>query len=242
MTNNCKKALIVVDVQNDFINGSMVIPGALNLIPSINHVVKYWVEMDIGPIIFTIDWHPENHCSFINAQKNSNNSFLENSDHNKEEKLKYTARDSSSKKWPIHCVQNTYGAMLSEELLVPANSFIIPKGTCTDVDSYSAFFDNSGSSSTQLMMLLSKLNIQHLFICGLVLDICVGYTCLDACLLGFQTSLIKYCTVSLSNHGQQNMLVQLNKKYNFEIISNQVLLYQKLEKEKEIKTNQMKKN
>ncbi len=103
-------ALIVVDMQNDFINGALAVPNADTIIPIVNEYIKLFEKNNLM-IVFTRDWHPENHCSF------KENGGI----------------------WPKHCVQNTYGAEFHKDLYMPTNKYIISKAFLPDLEAYSAF-------------------------------------------------------------------------------------------------------
>lgn len=104
-------ALIVVDMQNDFIDGTLKVPNADSIIPVVNEYIRKF-EYVGAPIFFTRDWHPENHISF---------------------------RENGGL-WPRHCVMNTHGAMIHRDIYVPSdNRFFINKGVDPDFDAYSGF-------------------------------------------------------------------------------------------------------
>lgn len=103
-------ALIVVDMQNDFINGSLAVPNADTIIPVINDYIRLFEKNGLI-VVFTRDWHPENHCSF------KENGGI----------------------WPKHCIQNTYGAEFHKDLYIPKNKYIISKAFLPDLEAYSGF-------------------------------------------------------------------------------------------------------
>jgi nicotinamidase/pyrazinamidase len=106
-----KAALLVVDLQNDFLpGGALPVPEGDSIIPRLNEVISAFALAGL-PIFFTRDWHPPNHCSF-RAQGGV---------------------------WPPHCVQGTQGAELSERLDRPAGSVVISKGDRPDKEAYSGF-------------------------------------------------------------------------------------------------------
>lgn len=107
-----KDALIVVDMQNDFMpDGVLPVKDADKIIPTINRYIDIF-EKKGNPVFFTRDWHPENHISF---------------------------KDYGGI-WPAHCVQNTKGAQFHQDLKIPSdNKFIISKGNYPDFDAYSGF-------------------------------------------------------------------------------------------------------
>lgn len=107
--------LIIVDCQNDFITGTMSVKSAKNSVEEIKKFIKNH-KSEIEKIIFTIDWHPYNHCSF---KRNGG-------------------------QWPQHCVQYTPGACIEPKLLKYVQSMSIDyevsqKGTIEEIEQYGAF-------------------------------------------------------------------------------------------------------
>ena len=167
-------ALILVDIQNDFVpggalavaEGDQVIPIANSLIPKFELVVA------------TQDWHPENHESF--ASQHTGRKIGECIDlHGLEQIL-----------WPDHCVQESHGAQFCDALDISGIHRVFRKGTDTTLDSYSGFFDNGKRQSTGLGEFLSESGIQRVYILGLATDYCVKFTALDAIDWGLETYLI----------------------------------------------------
>ncbi len=169
-----KKALIVVDVQNDFCEGgTLAVPQANDIIPYINMLVQ---DNQYEQVVFTQDWHPADHKSFA-----SNNG----------KKVGETINLNGIPQfmWPDHCVQGTSGADFHSDLIVPVTAHIIKKGTNAEFDSYSGFQDNNHFMKTGLEDFLKYHEIQLVEIVGLALDYCVKFTCLDAVQSGFITCL-----------------------------------------------------
>jgi nicotinamidase/pyrazinamidase len=167
------KALLLIDIQNDFLpggalavnEGDQVIPVAHDLL---NHV-------DFDQIVATQDWHPANHGSF--ASQHDKNPF------------EMGELDGLPQiMWPDHCVQNTLGSELAITDL-PINK-IFTKGTDPSVDSYSAFFDNAKRNSTGLGEWLNQQGITELYVMGLATDYCVKFSVLDALNLGFKVNVV----------------------------------------------------
>ena len=169
------KALVIIDVQNDFMpGGSLAVPNADMVIPVIN---KLQDQFDL--IVATQDWHPQNHLSF--ASNHDNKKPFEkamNGDH--EEIL-----------WPDHCVQGTEGANFYPTLETDQIAAIFRKGMDQMVDSYSGFYDNHHKISTGLAGYLRDKGVSEIYFCGLAADICVYYTICDALNEGFQAILIE---------------------------------------------------
>jgi len=148
-----KSALIVVDMQNDFIadGGSMRIEDGVSIVPVINKLIT---SINFDTVVYTFDWHPSNHCSFI---ENKNLRPVLPPDEKTPKDIK--VGDSvvykeypylEQKLWPRHCVQNTEGAKLYKDLIIAKNSFNLFKGKDPDIDSYSAFFDNGRLHKSEL--------------------------------------------------------------------------------------------
>ena len=169
-----KKALIIVDLQNDFCDGgALAVPGASEIIPYINLLME---ENQYEQIVLTQDWHPADHKSFAsnNGQKVGDTIIL---------------NGIPQHMWPDHCVQGTFGAEFHKDLNRDKVTHIIQKGTNVDFDSYSGFQDNNHFTKTGLDDFLKYHEIQLVEIVGLALDYCVKFTCLDAAQLGYVTSL-----------------------------------------------------
>lgn len=172
---NKNQALIVVDVQNDFLEtGSLPVPEGSKVIPVINKVMPLFQT-----VVVTQDWHPAEHKSFAS---------------NHEGKKPYdvtTMPYGQQVLWPVHCVQNTKGAEIAETLAVKGTEFNVRKGANPEVDSYSAFFEPDGKSKTILADWLREQGITEVFLCGLATDFCVSWSALDAVKEGFKTFIIE---------------------------------------------------
>jgi nicotinamidase/pyrazinamidase len=106
-------ALLVVDVQNDFLpGGALGVPDGDAVVPVLNRYLARFATAGL-PIFATRDWHPADHCSF-QAQGGS---------------------------WPPHCVQETPGAEFAPGLELPDAVSRIAKAIGTEKDSYSGFED-----------------------------------------------------------------------------------------------------
>lgn len=169
-----KKALIIVDVQNDFCEGgALEVPGANSVIPYINLLMQ---ENQYDQIVLTQDWHPADHKSFASTNgKNVGETINLNG--------------IPQFMWPDHCIQGTFGAEFHKDLQIPENAHIIQKGKNAEFDSYSGFQDNNHFMKTGLEDYLKYHDIQLVEIVGLALDYCVKYTCIDAVKAGFITCL-----------------------------------------------------
>ncbi len=169
------RALIVVDVQNDFLpGGALAVPNGDQVIPVINQMM----EEEYDQIIATQDWHPQSHGSFASVHNRSVGEVIQ-------------LDGLPQFLWPVHCVQRSEGAEFAKALNSAAFTKVFRKGTDVHVDSYSGFFDNAKRRSTGLGEYLKLHEIEELTICGLATDYCVKFTVLDALELGFKVTVIK---------------------------------------------------
>jgi len=168
-------ALLIIDMQNDFMdNGALCVPGALALVPLINSLISHFTY-----VIASKDWHPKSHQSFAANHKNKSVG-----DTIKLHGILHTL-------WPVHCVQNSYGASWAEGLDATKINHVVLKGSDPTIDSYSAFFDNAHLRSTGLDQELKRLQVDQLFICGVATDYCVKFTAFDALSLGYSVFVIE---------------------------------------------------
>jgi nicotinamidase/pyrazinamidase len=167
-------ALIIVDIQNDFMpGGALPVEEGDQIIDSINIVAQIF-KKNKGLIILTQDWHPEDHLSFASSHLD------------KEPGDEFESEGIGPILWPDHCVQGSKGADFHDKLKVNLAHAIIRKGYNSNVDSYSGFIENDKKSETGLAGFLKSLNIKRLFICGLALDYCCYFTALDGINFGFE--------------------------------------------------------
>ena len=167
-------ALIIVDMQNDFMpGGALPVDEGDQIIDSINYVVEIFKNNN-GIIVLTQDWHPENHMSFASSHpvKNPGDEFQ--------------SEGIGPILWPDHCIQGSQGANFHDKLKVNMANAIIRKGYNPTVDSYSGFIENDKKSETGLAGYLKSLNVKRIFICGLALDYCCYFTSLDGFDFGFE--------------------------------------------------------
>ena len=166
-------ALILVDIQNDFLpGGALAVPDGDVVISAANHLMQY---ADI--IVATQDWHPPDHGSF--AANHPGRALFETIDlHGLPQTL-----------WPVHCVEDTPGAAFAESLDVARIEKVFRKGTRAEIDSYSGFHDNGRRHSTGMADWLRGRGVNGVTICGLATDYCVKFTALDAIPEGFHTTL-----------------------------------------------------
>jgi nicotinamidase/pyrazinamidase len=169
------KALLLVDIQNDFLpGGELAVLNGDEIIPIIQEIVHYPFDL----IVATKDWHPSNHGSFANNHANK-----KAGDH-----ILLAGVDQIL--WPAHCIQGTWGSEFAPGWDTTEIDKVIYKGTDPDIDSYSTFYDNSERRSTGLETYLREKSVKELYIAGLATDYCVKYSVLDAIQLGFQPYVI----------------------------------------------------
>lgn len=171
-------ALLIVDVQNDFIpGGALPVPQGDAIIPLINSL-----QQTFDLIVATQDWHPAQHKSFASSHAGKK-TFDIITLHGQEQVL-----------WPDHCIQGSTGAMFHTALNMNKVEAIFRKGMDPEIDSYSGFYDNGHKKSTGLAGYLRERRVQRIFICGLAADYCVFYSAMDALQENFETYIIEDAT------------------------------------------------
>lgn len=190
------KALVLVDVQYDFLpGGALAVPDGDKIIPVLNHL-----QHKFPLIVATQDWHPANHGSFASGHLG---------------KAPFDKGELAGMEqilWPDHCVQGQKGAEISKELNTLKVEAIFRKGTDPEIDSYSGFFDNGKKKSTGLADYLKGRGVEEVFLGGLAADFCVGFTALDAIEQGFKLFLIEDATRPIDEKGWEEMKSQIIKK------------------------------
>lgn len=173
-------ALIVVDVQPDFMTG-----GALAchegdaVVPGIDRLLR---ARRFRHVVATQDWHPAGHVSFASSHPGTQ-AFQQIALYGHLQTL-----------WPDHCVQGTPGAALHHGIDWSAANLILRKGSDPQVDSYSAFRENHGPHgnrpATGLAGWLHERGVDEVLVCGLARDVCVLWTAQDAQAMGFKAGLL----------------------------------------------------
>ena len=172
---NPDEALIVIDVQNDFCpGGALAVAGGDEIIARINGLMD-----DFQTIVLTQDWHPANHASFAANHPGAAPFSLT--------EMPYGPQVL----WPRHCVQGTAGAAFHPALNTDPAQLVIRKGFRTDIDSYSAFFENDKTTATGLHGYLTERGIRAVTLVGLATDYCVAYSALDAARLGYSVTVLE---------------------------------------------------
>jgi nicotinamidase/pyrazinamidase len=177
--------LLVIDVQNCFLpGGSLAVKDGDKVVPVINRLAKGFAN-----VVMTQDWHTAGHVSF--ASSHPGKKPFETIG------LKY----GKQVLWPDHCVQGTDGAALSKDLSIPQAELIIRKGFHKDVDSYSAFTEADGKTTTGLSSYLKARKLHRVFVAGLATDFCVAWSAMDARKAGFETYVIEDACRGIDTQG-----------------------------------------
>lgn len=156
-----KKALLIVDVQNDFCpGGALGVPAGHKIVPAINKYIRIFSKTG-APVFATRDWHPVKSRHF---------------------------KDFGGV-WPVHCIQNTKGAAFHHDLKLPEKAVLLYKGMDPDKDCYSAFYAEDASGSG-LSDWLKRMDVKELYISGLATDYCVKFTAMDAIKHGFKVKIL----------------------------------------------------
>ncbi len=159
---SARKALVLVDVQNDFLpGGSLPVPEGDRIVPLLNRYIDLFHRAGL-PIYATRDWHPEQTRHF----------------------------KAYGGVWPPHCVQGTRGAEFHPDLNLPPETIIVSKGMDPNEDSYSGFQGRTPDGHTFTEALKAR-EIEHLYVGGVATDYCVRHTVLDARREGFQVTVLE---------------------------------------------------
>lgn len=178
-------ALIVIDVQNCFIDGgTLPVKGGAEVVPIINKLAGAFQN-----VVVTQDWHTPGHASFASA-------------HTAKKPFETVGLPYGTQVlWPDHCVQGSDDAALHKDLKLPTAQLVIRKGFNKGVDSYSAFEEADRKTTTGLAAYLKARGIDTVFLTGLATDFCVAWTALDARKLGFTTYVIEDATRAIDLNG-----------------------------------------
>ena len=169
------KALLLVDIQNDFLpGGALAVRRGDDVIPVANRLQG---RFDL--VVATQDWHPPGHGSFASQHPGRKPGDLSE------------LGGLPQVLWPDHCVQGSLGAAFAPGLAMNRVETIFRKGTDPGIDSYSGFFDNGHRKSTGLGDYLKGRGAADVYVLGLATDYCVKFTALDARQLGFRTFLVE---------------------------------------------------
>jgi nicotinamidase/pyrazinamidase len=168
-------ALLVIDMQNDFLpGGSLAVAEGDLIVPGINALAAKFEH-----VVLTQDWHPLGHISF--ASTHGLRPFVDT----------VQVAYGTQHLWPDHCVQGTRGAELHPGLAIPHAELLLRKGFRREIDSYSAFTENDGVTPTGLAGYLRERGLTRLFFVGVAYDFCVGFSALAAVRLGFEAIVVE---------------------------------------------------
>lgn len=155
------KALVIVDVQNDFcLGGKLPVPEGDKVVAVLNGYIEIFKVKNL-PIFASRDWHPQQTKHF----------------------------KESGGDWPKHCLQNTKGAEFHPSLNLPEDTIVLSKGMDPESEGYSAF-EGKNKEGKNFQKLLKTKKVKKLYIGGLATDFCVKHTVLEALAQGFQVQLL----------------------------------------------------
>ena len=193
-----KKAILIVDLQNDFCpGGALGVKEGDQIIPTVNKYIELFLKHRL-PVFVSRDWHPEDTSHF----------------------------KSSGGPWPQHCVQNTKGAEFHPGFKVPVNAIILSKGTNPELDGYSVF-EARDSQNKFFSQLLKEMGVEELYIAGIATDYCVKMTSLDAFKNGFKvnvlTDAIKGVDEQDSQHAIDEIVANNGKLKNYTEVAGELI-------------------
>ena len=184
MTCTENSALIIIDVQNDFMSyGNLPVRNAETVISIINELQKQYSN-----IIVTQDWHPKDHSSFCTQ-------------HDLPEHTEINMPYGKQTLWPEHCVAFSYGADLANGLKCDNAQLIIRKGFRKEIDGYSAFYENDHVTPTGLHGYLQERGITELVFVGVAYDFCVAWSAKDAAQLGYNVTVMRNACAAIDLDG-----------------------------------------
>ncbi|KAI1655849.1 Isochorismatase hydrolase [Daldinia decipiens] len=204
-----KTALVIIDVQNDFINGSLANPRAPAILPKIYQLLD---NHEWPFVVASQDWHPKGHVSFFSSHPGKisgdtvNDSFVDT-----------PTKIETQTLYADHCVPETWGAEIErgiqtrlhflEGYRAPVN--YIKKAQDHSVDSYSAFADNQYHRFTTLHSELTLHSIETIVVTGLLTSACVRGTSIDGIKLGYEVVLIEDATESFNAEDKASAIKEL---------------------------------
>ncbi|MDP0928071.1 bifunctional nicotinamidase/pyrazinamidase [Paracoccus onubensis] len=179
------KALIVIDMQNDFCpGGALAVSGGDEILHPINALMD-----EVDAVILTQDWHPADHGSFARNHPGAKPFTMT--------EMPYGPQVL----WPAHCVIGSEGAAFHPALNIDRADLVIRKGFRSEIDSYSAFFENDHKTPTGLAGYLRERDLLDLTFVGLAHDFCVAWSAIDAAGLGFTASVAESATRAIDLDG-----------------------------------------
>lgn len=185
-----KTALLIIDLQNDFVpGGTLAVKGGDKILGPIKRLIAL---ESVTKVVATKDFHPEKHVSFASTHGVQLYAVVD------------LPGGSKQVMWPNHCVQGTGGTEFIPGVDEGSIDKVIYKGRDIHVDSYSGFFDNEKKHDTGLDQYLHDIGVEDLVITGLATDYCVFWTVMDALDLGYSVSVIKEATAGVDGSSDWN--------------------------------------
>ena len=183
-------ALVVVDMLNDFIDGSLACLNAENAVKNTLEFIDTQTKgqggeeheiLDTFPILFVRDNHPADHMSFV----------------------------EHGGTWPSHCVTGTHGGEIHADLLPYAcEELTFDKGCCREEEQYSGF-DGLNTADQSLGEILELLDTTDVYVCGIATEFCVRNTCEGLLKAGYRVHLLKNCLAYVSEEGHHKALTEM---------------------------------
>jgi nicotinamidase/pyrazinamidase len=200
-------AFVVVDVQNDFCDGgALAVPNGSEVVAPINRLMPRFQT-----IVLTQDWHPDDHRSFA-ASHADKEPFSVTEMHYGPQVL-----------WPRHCVQASPGAEFHPGLETFRAHMIIRKGFRAEIDSYSAFRENDKKTTTGLNNYLQERGVRRVFLAGLALDFCVGFSALDARAAGFDAIVVEDACRAIDLSGSRAAMLEQLAAAGVDVVRSPIL-------------------
>ena len=186
-------ALVVVDMQYDFIDGSLACQNAENAVKETLRFIDSQTRgqggdeheiLDTFPILFIRDYHPADHSSF----------------------------KEQGGIWPPHCVAGTRGGEIHTDLLPYAKEELtFDKGCDKAAEQYSGF-DGTNSAGQSMGEILELLDATDVHVCGIATEYCVRNTCEDLMKAGFKVHLHKECIGYVDHSGHLQALEEMEQE------------------------------
>lgn len=203
-----RTALLVIDVQNDFIpGGQLAVPEGDLIVPLINRLAGQFKQ-----VVIAQDWHPAGHASFASSHPGRQPYDLI--------QLPYGEQTL----WPDHCIQGSRGAEFHSGLDLPHAQLVIRKGCNPDIDSYSAFLEADRVTTTGLAGYLKERGIDTVYMVGLALDFCVMFSALDARAAGFNAFVVLDACRAIDLNGSLATAIERMQVAGVELIQSTELL------------------
>ena len=187
-----KSLLLLVDVQYDFITGSLAVAGAPAVMDALAEYIAAQPQGKFDAIVMTADYHPANHSSF---------------------------KDYGGI-WPAHCVQNTEGASIYKSVFDAVKqhdpeALLLTKGDDVAVDEYSILANEV--SAKKLLALIEEKGIQEIYVAGLCGDYCVGNSIKDLVAAGHGDK-IRVLTRYIGNIDDGTTLRTIIADHNLQVV------------------------